>query len=161
MDQDQQHEFTIHEFDALRREIDGYFVEMRKLEVYAVLAIGVFYSFLIQLERPQQGAGQYDLPVLTWALPIIFPLLAVIRASAFDRQIKLIAEYLNKVEARYGRTPLGWEHFMEAARENKRTTLGRTSYLFAAVLGLVTVGVFAWRVLRKSGVLGDVVRYFV
>ena len=76
---------------------------MRKLEVYAVLAIGVFYSFLIQLERPpQQGVAQYDFPVLTWALPIMFPLLAVIRASAFDRQIKLIAEYLNKVEARYG-----------------------------------------------------------
>jgi hypothetical protein len=131
MDEDQQHEFTIHEFDALRREIDGWASSSR---------------------RPHDQ---------TWALPIIFPLLAVIRASAFDRQIKLIAEYLNKVEARYGRRPLGWEHFMEAARENKRTTLGRTSYLFAAVLGIVTVDVFAWRLLRKTGALGDVVRYFV
>ena len=52
---DKQHEFTIHEFDALREEINGDFQEMRKLEVYAVVATAIMYSFLISLERGGNG----------------------------------------------------------------------------------------------------------
>jgi hypothetical protein len=98
------HEFTIHEYDALRREIESYFSELRKLEVYAALAIALVYYFLITLERSPTPAP-INVPIWAWALPILFPFLAFLRALAFSSQIGLIADYIRQVEAYYARTP--------------------------------------------------------
>jgi hypothetical protein len=141
-------ELALREYDALRREIDGYFAELRKLETYAVLATAAVYSFLITLDRQDDKGNPYSVPVWAWALPIAFPLLAAVRGWAFGRQIELIAEYLREIELRYPRENLGWEHFMKQARAQKRTRLGTSSYIFALVLGGMTVAVFVWRLMR-------------
>ena len=142
---DKQHELTIHEFDALREEIGGYFTEMRRVEVYAALATALFDSFLISLES-KGPAGTFHVPQWAWAVPILFPVLALIRGRAFNRQVELIASYIRTIEEQYQRVPLGWEHRMEDVRKSHRTFLGKSSRDFALVLTAFSVGVLLWRI---------------
>ena len=145
---DKQHEFTIHEFDALREEINGYFQEMRKLEVYAVVATAIMYSFLISLERGGNDVLPFHAPILVWGLPILFPILIFIRARAFHNQVVMIGSYIKKVEEQYGRNPLGWEN-----REKNKSTesrLARSNYVFIVFLAIFSTGLFLWRLCARS-----------
>jgi hypothetical protein len=141
---DKQHEFTLREFDALRSEIAGYFAELRKLEVYAALATAVVDSFLISLERDKGGQVMH-VPNWAWALPIAFPVLALIRGQAFNKQIVLIASYIQEIETAYDRIPIGWEHKMKMLREKEGAVLDRSSGYFASALILFSLLVLAWK----------------
>jgi hypothetical protein len=144
MDEQRQHELTLHEFDALRAEIMGYLTELRKLEVYAVVAMAAVYSFLISMERGEEDVS-FHVPILAWGLPIVFPILTLLRALAFDSQIKMIAAYITQIEERYGRVPLGWESRDKLKNKSREAVLARTNKAFWAFLTVFAAAVFLWK----------------
>jgi hypothetical protein len=127
------HAFTLEEFKCLRTEIMDCITAQRNLEALCVGAIAVVYSFL--LSKP-------ELSILAWLVPIIISVFGLARIIAISIQIRIIADYLRRVEEEINPNGGFWEQYIYSERKKsyRAHLLGGTGKAaFCVILGGTTL----------------------
>ena len=94
------------EYRSLRGQLDDEVKEARDLERYALIGIGLIFSWLASLENPT--------PMVTpaWLFPPLLAIMGWVRARSIMRHIDQVAGYVRKIEAHVygaGGEIIGWE----------------------------------------------------
>ncbi|HYC58983.1 MAG TPA: hypothetical protein VEK79_05390 [Thermoanaerobaculia bacterium] len=84
--------FDVEEFAALRQEILNKVDANYRVEVFAVTGTAAVYAWL--------GTRADDIAIGIWYLPILFPVLAFLRAKKLGHQMDVVGEYLRILETR-------------------------------------------------------------
>lgn len=114
--------FYIKEFEILRKEIEWINQDSRTLERNVVIAIGVFWAFLIKESPTLRGLKN---GYLAWIIPVVFAILGYVRALSLERNLHRLGKYIRKIErfirTEYSQneTPEGWEGFQENLRKGR------------------------------------------
>lgn len=104
-------EFSLREYDALRKEISDAVAETRSVERYAVASSAAIWTWL--LVQPSDAAW---IAKIKW-IPFIFCLLAALRSIALLMDIVKHGKYIKTVEAKWGSgEAFRWETFIEDKR---------------------------------------------
>ena len=131
--------FDIEEFKALRQEILQKVDAAFRLEVYAVTGVAAVYAWLVT----QRAA----IPRSVWFIPVLFPLLGLLRAKTLGHQMVVAGKYLRLLEKRMrpkglddeGDIVHGWEGYLHRS-DVWRTFVDWVSTLF----WLVFIGLTVW-----------------
>jgi len=113
-----QRDFVIHEFDALRNELDGRMAERRDNIRNTLIAVGAIWTWL----ATHDVNPYYE--IAKW-LPFVISAFFAVRSLAIREGSKRIAEYTANVEdALQLPGELGWERFNKG-RKRLCGTLGK------------------------------------
>lgn len=134
-------DYFVKEFDALRKEVDWTLQDSRTVERNVVVAIGVFWAFLIKehLEIRCLRYGDF-----AWSIPVIFAILGAIRSWALWMKFTEMGDYFRKIEQEIVQLepgtarPEGWQRYQNYAAGNYVKMSG---IAFWGVLLVVTVAV--------------------
>jgi len=121
-------EFLIEEYKSRVQEMQDLMAEARKLELYCAGALGGIYSWFAAANLAN---------TLTWYVPLLIPLLGLIRSWAFYERVRQISEYVREIESHIlsgEEDPQGWENWYAKIRVHGLTPSG---LLFWGVLILV------------------------
>ena len=132
-------EFHLREYAMLREEIMELLKYVRSLEQMIVIAVGVTWAWLFEKKS--------SLPHWPWFVLTLFVLLGVTRMMGIRAGVQSLHEYLLKVEERYFKLGLGWEHFKNRPRRERSWLTGRkdrthmftSRVVFWGILGIITV----------------------
>jgi hypothetical protein len=129
-------DFHIEEFKLLRAEIIADERELSRIQQSCATAAGAI--FLWALSRATQG----PLPVLF--IPFLVSLFGWLRWKVQFESLYTLGGYVKRIEDEYaGPTLLGWEHFLDAKREElkekKQMTVRQSGVLFWRLLTGVTI----------------------
>ena len=121
-------EIQLEEYKLLTQEIKDLLKEARQLELYCGGAVAALYSWYITVNLTS-GIG--------WFLPLLIPVLGIIRSWAFHDRAQQISKFLMKIEASVlGNNEMqgGWEIYYAKIRSHGITPSG---LLFWIILTLV------------------------
>lgn len=121
-------DFLIEEYKSRTQEIQDLMREARQLELYSAGAVAAVYAWFATVKLANTWA---------WFLPLIVPVLGLIRSWAFYERIRQIAAYVRKIESHIlteENQPPGWESWYTGIREHGLTPSG---FLFWIVLVMV------------------------
>jgi len=121
-------DFLIEEYKSRVHEMRELMAEARKLELYCAGAVAAIYSWFaaVNLEN-----------TVAWYIPLLVPVLGLIRSWAFYVRVRQISEYIRDIESHFlskVEQPQGWENDYAKIRAHGLTPSG---LLFWAVLVLV------------------------
>jgi hypothetical protein len=120
-----QQEFRLEEYKALRKEIDQHMTESRTEERYAIISAGITWGWLI-LNRKTNG--------LLWAVPVLLTAAITYRTEAMSGHIREIGNYIRKLEVAFDAK--GWEHEFKVRRVTRINRM--------ITFGLFVLAVVAW-----------------
>jgi hypothetical protein len=104
-------EFHLKEFDALRKEISDAETRFVTIIQYVLLLSAVMYSFLLGVGNYREAVSK--LPNLAFGVVASIPTVVSIVGAAVNwatiEYMINIGKYLEKIEATYGLSELGWE----------------------------------------------------
>ena len=121
-------EIQLEEYKLLTQEIKDLLKEARQLELYCGGAVAAIFSWYVTVNLTS-GPG--------WFLPLLIPLLGIIRSWAFHERAQQISKFLMKIEASVlGNKEMlgGWEIYYAKIRSHGITPSG---LLFWIILTLV------------------------
>lgn len=124
-------DFLIEEYKSRTQEIQDLMREARQLELYAGGAVAALYSWFATAELSNEWA---------WYLPLIVPVLGLIRSWAFYERVRQIAEYVQKVESHIltdANTPQGWENWYTKIRKHSLTPSGVLFWMILIAVCLI------------------------
>ena len=100
-------DFHLQEYDSLRQEIVSSVEEGRRLERYALVITSGVWVWLLTHPTVQ-------LPLITWWIPFLLTCLGGIRAYTQLKNIQLMAEYIQTLEAMFCQADeaKGWQTFL-------------------------------------------------
>jgi len=138
-------EFFILEYDALRKEIMWMLQDSRTVERNVLIAIAIFWAFLIK-ESEEVKHLRYG--HLAWSIPVLFAGLGSLRSWTLLQKLRLTGEYIQKVEKHLLRldpgkhSPEGWERFQKYHYDRqKKDDVTISGYVFWVTLLLMTMAV--------------------
>lgn len=123
--------FLIEEYKSRSQEIQDLMKEARQLEFYSGGAVAAIYSWFATAELSNKWA---------WYLPLIIPVLGLIRSWAFYKRVRQISEYVIEVESyilKDADSPLGWEHWYARVRKHGLTPSGILFWLLLIAVCLI------------------------
>jgi hypothetical protein len=137
--------FFILEYDALRKEIMWMLQDSRTVERTVLIAIAIFWAFLIK-ESDEVKHLRYG--HLAWSIPILFAGLGALRSWTLLQKLRLTGRYIQKVEKHLLRldpgkhSPEGWERFQKYHYDRKKKDdVTISGYVFWVTLLLMTMAV--------------------
>jgi hypothetical protein len=137
--------FFVLEYDALRKEIMWMLQDSRTVERNVLIAIAVFWAFLIK-ESEEIKHLRYG--HLAWSIPVLFAGLGSLRSWTLLQKLRLTGRYLQKVEKHLlqlepgKHSPEGWERFQKHHyHRQKKDVVTVSGYFFWATLLLMTMAV--------------------
>ncbi len=129
-------DFSIKEFDTLRKEIEWTLNDSRSVERNVVIAIGAFWAFLI---KENGNVRKLTHPAWAWWIPVLFSVLGALRSAALGYKFACLGTYIQKIEKYFlpkvTNRPEGWEHFQSTAGGFVRVS----AWIFWIILIAVTV----------------------
>jgi hypothetical protein len=138
-------EFFILEYDALRKEIMWMLQDSRAVERNVLIAIAIFWAFLI---RESNEIKHLRYGHLAWSIPVLFAVLGSLRSWTLLQKLRLTGRYIQKVEKHLLRldpgkhSPEGWERFQKYHYDRqKKDDVTISGYFFWATLLLMTMAV--------------------
>ena len=111
-------DFLLEEYKSRTQEIQGLMKEARQLELYSGAAVAALYSWFATTQLTNTFA---------WYLPLIIPVLGLIRSWAFYARVKQIAEYVKKIEVHIFSNEnqlKGWENWYAEIDKHNITPTG-------------------------------------
>ena len=130
-------EFQIEEYKSLTQEVRDLLKEARQLELYSAGAVAALFSWYATVSFAS-AAG--------WYLPLLIPVLGIIRSWAFHERIRQISIYLIKVEASLLQSENeeleGWENYYAKIRTHGVTPSGIVFWLLLTLVCLVFPSVY-------------------
>ena len=133
-------DFHMKEYESLKREIINLVRDSRKLEVYAIGALGGFYAWFLS---KKDGVSRPELILL---IPLLVALLGSWRAWAIFVRLRDIAEYLIEVEKEFALADNGlpgWETHLKTVAGSPFLTSAIgfwCTLVVVAVVGLCVLG---------------------
>ena len=125
-------DYELEEYKSLVQEIQKLAQEARQLEVYCAGSVAAIFAWFVSSDLSHFAA---------WFLPVIIPILGLIRSWALYERARRISEYIRIVESQRfdaSKQAKGWETWYSKIRRHGLTPSG---ILFWCVL-LVTCVVF-------------------
>jgi hypothetical protein len=128
-------EFLLNELDQVRKDYEGFIEETRRLERYAIVIIGVTWSWCAS------NADSFAFHLLIW-FPAAACALFGIRAGAIHVQARAARRYIANVE-RALELPiqLGWGNDQMKQSRGIPALVAITAYLFWFVVSVGTVAI--------------------
>jgi hypothetical protein len=123
--------FLIEEYKSRTQEIQDLMKEARQLELYSAGAVAALYSWFATAELSNN---------LAWYLPLIIPVLGLIRSWALYERVRQIAEYVLEIESfflREAENPQGWEHWYARVRKHGLTPSGILFWVLLVAVCLI------------------------
>jgi len=130
-------EFQIEEYKSLTQEVRDLLREARQLELYCAGAVAALYSWFFTVNLSNYGG---------WYLPLLIPVLGIIRSWAFHERIRLISSYLVRIEASVlpSEGELGgWESYYAKIRTHGITPSGLMFWFLLTLVCSIFPFVFA------------------
>ena len=124
-------EFNLAEYKSLTQDVRDLLKEARQLELYCGGAVAALYSWYATVELTI-GIG--------WFLPLLIPVLGIIRSWSFHERVGQISNYLMKIEVSMldEKEKLeGWENHYSKIRTHGITPSGLLFWLLLILICLV------------------------
>lgn len=124
-------EFQLEQYKSLTQEIKDLLKEARQLELYCGGAVAALYSWYATVGLTSD---------IGWYLPLLIPILGVIRSWAFHERARQIAGYLMKIEATElgaNGNLVGWESHYSKIRSHGITPSGLLFWLLLTAVCLL------------------------
>jgi hypothetical protein len=135
-------DFFMKEVDYLRGGINSSIQETRSLERYALMIIGVIWSWCAA------HPGQQGLKLIIW-FPFFTTFLFGLRCWGIAKRIRVTDDYLGRLEGKSGFSDgFGWERHQA---ENRSPFEVKAVYLFWGILQAATFLVATWCVFVFKG----------
>jgi hypothetical protein len=145
--EDMVHQFRLEEFKALRAELLLQIQFIDNIKFWVAASMAAYYSFLAtKFVGTTDGRLAIEGPILVWIIPILVPILALLRLHSYMDQLQLFSDYILRIEALYPGLE-GWEHFYR--REQARDTVIWSDYLYFILLLLFSMAVLYLRLNRQ------------
>jgi hypothetical protein len=127
--------FLLEEYKSLRNQIDYQIKEDRDLERYAMIGIGLVYSWLASVPSPSHMIYP------AWIFPPIIALLGMLRARSITKRIDQLSGYVQKLEEEvFDVERYGWETYLKSARKRNRSPgLGKSRRIYWLVLVIFSI----------------------
>ncbi len=129
-------EFVIEEYRTLIAEMQKLMAEARQLELYCAGAVTAIYSWFLTSKVSME---------IAWFLPIIIPVLGLLRSWALYERVKQISDYIRKAESVYlsnNSDIEGWENNYKKIREHGLTPTGILFWGLLVLLCLIAPFIF-------------------
>ena len=129
-------EFVIEEYTSLIAEIQKLMAEARQLELYCAGAVAAIYAWFLSSNVSIEVA---------WFLPIMIPVLGLLRSWALYQRVKQISDYIRKTESVYlsnNSDIEGWETHYKKIREHGLTPTGILFWGILVLLCLIAPYIF-------------------
>jgi hypothetical protein len=128
-------EFLLKELDQVRKDYEGFIEETRRLERYAIVIIGVTWSWCAS------NVQNFAFDLLVW-FPAAACTLFGSRAGAIHVQARAARRYIAKVERALGLPiQLGWGGDQMQQSRGIPAVVAITAYAFWFVVSVGTIGV--------------------
>lgn len=106
------------EYIALHKEVQGGMAELARLERTCVLGVAAIFAWLVR------GAGDYaGYQGLVWLVPIIVPVYGSLKTWAVHTRLRLLGNYLTKLECAALPGEERWQTYLERVRPRTRTAV--------------------------------------
>ncbi len=129
-------EFIIEEYKSLIAEIQTLMVEARQLELYCAGAVAAMYSWFLTSNVSV---------ALAWFLPVVIPILGLLRSWALYERVRQMSAYVRKTESYCLSNEIcieGWENSYQKIREHGLTPTGILFWAFLLLLCLIVPFLF-------------------
>ena len=123
-------EFIIEEYRSLVVEMQKLMTEARQLELYCAGAVAAIYSWFLTSKVSIE---------IAWFLPIVIPVLGLLRSWALYQRVKQISVYIRKIETYCLANDSGIEGWENSYKEIRKHGLTPTGILFWAVLIMLCI----------------------
>lgn len=131
-------DFQIEEYKSLTQEVRDLLKETRQLELYCAGAVAALFSWYATANFTN---------TVGWYLPLLIPVLGVIRSWSFHERIRQISSYLIKIEASLlqseNKELVGWESYYAKIRTHGITPSGIVFWLLLTLVCLVFPSIYA------------------
>ena len=130
-------EIQLEEYKLLTQEIKDLLKEVRQLELYCGGAVAVLFSWYVTVNFTSD---------LGWFLPLLIPVLGIIRSWAFHERARQISIYLMKIEASVlGNKEMlgGWEIYYAKISSHGITPSGILFWLLLTLVCLIFPFIYA------------------
>jgi hypothetical protein len=124
------------EYLTLRKEIETQMTELGQLERNCVLAAAVVYAWLVK------DGAETSIAKAGWFIPVLFALFGALRSLSVGRHLFALGHYIHQIESAHltdPNLPKGWEHFLAAPEQKRRTRTAITISFWVAFLAATTV----------------------
>jgi len=129
-------EFIIEEYKSLVAEMQTLMVEARQVELYCAGAVAAMYSWFLTSNVAV---------ALAWFLPIVIPVLGLLRSWALYERVKQISGYVCKTESYCLSNDIsieGWENSYQKIREHGLTPTGILFWTLLLLLCVIAPFIF-------------------
>jgi hypothetical protein len=118
----EERELVLKIYDSVRQEIQEFIKELGQLVVYAVIASGAVWSWVLVSLQELNNVGKPS-AIIVLLVPTVLATFFFLRAIAIRQLINVASDHVAKIEAAFRLNKnLGWDSFWHARRMNKRSS---------------------------------------
>ena len=134
--------FNKDEYATLRKEVENCMTELGTLEKTVVGGVAAIFAWVAK-----DGGDHNQIAALAWLVPSVIALYGGLKAKATEAHLKVLGDYLRKIEVAQLSTDSkveGWQEYFEKNSPGKRTQLAKEAWLgFIGLTVLASVIGFA------------------
>jgi hypothetical protein len=143
-------QFRIEEYKALRAEILYQIQNIDQIKFWITAAMAAYYSFIsTKFLTINNNRTVLTGPMWIWAVPIVLPLVGLLRLRAHIAQLDIFAQYIKQIEQQYPSLS-GWEHYYGEHRAQDYVWNYDLVYFLALLAFSVAVLLLRWQLHRRE-----------